>query len=90
MDRDLDELPDLRSLDATEAEVSAIGGLGDLPLVVLSGDPAIGGAPNAAVGELITTTRREQAELSAGGSFVETDGNVAPADVVDAVSTLLD
>jgi pimeloyl-ACP methyl ester carboxylesterase len=89
MDHDLMELPELRSLPATEAEVAGIGGFGQLPLVVVSSDPIAGGAPNPAVAELITATRREQAELSARGTFVEVDGNVTPDDVVEAVVPLL-
>jgi hypothetical protein len=34
-------------------------------------------------------TRREQAERSARGTFVEVDGSVTPDDVVDAVLRLL-
>ncbi|HZI45815.1 MAG TPA: alpha/beta fold hydrolase, partial [Ilumatobacter sp.] len=89
MDHDLSELPELRWLDETEAEVSGIAGFGELPLVVVSSDPIAAGAPNPAVGELITATRREQAERSEHGTFVQADGNVAAADVVEAVLSLL-
>jgi pimeloyl-ACP methyl ester carboxylesterase len=89
MDQDLRQLPELRWLGETEAEVSGIGGFGQLPLVVVSSDPIAGGAPNPAVAELLTMTRREQAERSGRGTFVEVDGNVTPDVVVDAVLRLL-
>ncbi len=102
IDQALSEGGELQWLDESSAQVAAIGGLGDLPLIVLSdpstdpavaaatSDPILTVAESDAINQLLQDTRREQAALSTAGRLIITDAQaITPADIVDAVMSLL-
>ena len=94
--------PELRFVDESSAQVAAIGGFGDLPLVVIAdlpgdpitasenSDPPLTVAEIEAFDALRQTTQREQATLSTEGRFVNSaDLRDTPQVVVDEVRALL-
>jgi YVTN family beta-propeller protein len=94
--------PELRFVDESSAQVAAIGGFGDLPLVVIAdlpgdpitasenSDPPLTVAEIERVDALRQTTQREQATLSTAGRFVNSvDLRDTPQVVVDEVRALL-
>lgn len=101
MDQVIRERPELKRLDESSSQVAAVGGFGDLPLVVLSdaspdpvvmaanSDPVLTVAESEAISQLLTATRREQAELSTSGRLIIAANQVAPADIVNATMPLL-
>jgi YVTN family beta-propeller protein len=102
MDQALRDKPELQGLYDSAAQVAAIGGFGDLPLVVLSdaspdpvvtaanSDPLLTVAESEAISQLLETTRREQAAQSTSGRLLIATGQVTPADIVDATISLLE
>jgi len=98
MDDGLEQQPEMRSFDESAAQAAAIGGFGDLPLVVVSTPmevadlAAAAGVPAAnaeAVVRLIESTRRDQVALSTRGRLVTSSVAGSTADVVAAVKSLV-
>ena len=94
--------PELRFVDESSAQVAAIGGFGDLPLVVIAdlpgdpvaasenSDPPLTVAEIQALDALRQATQREQATLSTEGRLVITEDPRDTAQVVvDEVGALL-
>ena len=94
--------PELRFVDESSAQVAAIGGFGDLPLVVIAdlpgdpiaasenSDPPLTVAEIQALDALRQATQREQATLSTEGRLVSSeDPRDTPQVVVDEVGALL-
>ena len=102
MDETLRDEPGAQRLDESSTQVAAIGGFGDLPLVVLgdaspdpvlmaaNSDPLLTVAESEAISQLLVATRREQAALSTSGRLIIAAGQVTPADIVDATMSLLE
>jgi DNA-binding beta-propeller fold protein YncE/pimeloyl-ACP methyl ester carboxylesterase len=101
MDETLRDQPEAQRLYEKSTQVAAIGGFGDLPLVVLGdaspdpvltaaqSDPLLTVAESEAISQLLEVTRREQAALSTSGRLIIAAGQVTPADIVDATMSLL-
>jgi DNA-binding beta-propeller fold protein YncE/pimeloyl-ACP methyl ester carboxylesterase len=101
LDQTLGDQPDSQRLYESSAQVAAIEGLGDLPLVVLGdalpdpvvtaagSDPLLTVAESEAISQLLQVTQREQAELSTSGRLIIAAGQVTPTDIVDATISLL-
>ena len=102
MDQALRDQPELQALYDSSAQVAAIAGFGDLPLVVLgdaspdpvitaaNSDPLLTVAESEAISQLLQATRREQAAQSSSGRLIIATGQVTPADIVDATMSLLE
>jgi YVTN family beta-propeller protein len=97
MDDGLEQQAEMRSFAESAAQVAAVGGFGDLPLVVVSTPTevadlaAAAGVPAAnaeAVARLIESTRRDQVALSTRGRLVTSSVAGSNADVVSAVKSL--
>jgi DNA-binding beta-propeller fold protein YncE/pimeloyl-ACP methyl ester carboxylesterase len=92
---------ELQRLAESSAQVAAIGGFGDLPLVALSdaapnplvtalnSDPILTVVEADAISQLLATTRQEQAALSTSGRLVVAAGQVTPADIVEATMSVV-
>ena len=101
MDQTLRDQPGAQRLYESSTQVAAIGGFGDLPLVVLgdaspdpvvtaaNSDPLLTVAESEAISQLLEVTRREQAALSTSGRLIIAAGQVTPTDIVDATMSLL-
>ncbi len=101
IDQTLGDQPEARRLVESSSQVAAIGGFGDLPLVVLgdaspdpvvtaaNSDPLLTVAESEAISQLLEVTRREQAALSSAGRLVIAAGQVTAADIVEATMSLV-